>query len=253
MAGEATIDLGSTIAGVRLPFCAMNSAGVWASSAEELRDLLSSECGAIVLRTATVHPFVHPEYRALQNPGYDRLVPLARELAAEGGRPVIASIAGATVDEYVTLARAFAEAGAALVEANLADPWVALTLAPCEDGDALRALLEKLTTACPVPLGVRLPDRLPSYRAVGAALAEAGIRVVVVKNDFAGFEKFLLEAGPGFDVVARSGIRSGYDVSRALGKGARAVQVDAVGREGAAIFARLAREMRIARGVRPRT
>jgi dihydroorotate dehydrogenase len=254
MAGEATIDLGATIAGVRLPFCAMNAAGVWASNAEELRDLVSSECGAIVLRTATVHPFVHPEYRALQNPGYDRLVPLARELAAQAGRPVIASIAGATADEYVTLARAFADAGAALVEANLADPWVAVTLAPCEDGDALRALLQRLTLACPVPLGVRLPDRLaPSYRAVGAALAEAGIRVVVVKNDFAGFEKFLLEAGPGFDVVARSGIRSGYDVSRALGKGARAVQVDVVGREGPGIFARLAREMRIARGVRPRT
>ena len=43
-----------------------------------------------------------------------------------------------------------------------------------------------------------------------------------------------------------------YDVSRALTKGAKAVQIgSALAMEGASIFARLAREMRIARGERP--
>jgi dihydroorotate dehydrogenase len=41
-------------------------------------------------------------------------------------------------------------------------------------------------------------------------------------------------------------------VSRAVGKGAKAVQVGtALRNEGPAIFARLAREMRVARGQRP--
>jgi dihydroorotate dehydrogenase len=90
-----------------------------------------------------------------------------------------------------------------------------------------------------------------SYRQLGGVLREAGVRVVVARNDFAGYERFKLEAGPGFDVIVVGGVQSGYDVSRALGKGAKAVQVGTALRdEGPGIFARLAREMRVARGQR---
>src|SRR5439155_513705 len=135
-------DLGTTIAGIRFPFCAMNAAGAWSSTASELRALARSATGAIVLKTATWHPFVHPAYRSLHNPGHDKLLPLVGELAAQAPCPVVASIA------------------------------------------------------------------------VG-------------------------------------GIQSGYDVARALSKGARAVQVGAaLVAEGPGIFARLAHEMRVARGER---
>src|SRR6266403_3069142 len=110
-------DLGTTIAGIQLPFCAMNASGAWSSTAAELRALARSATGAIVLKTATVHPFVHPDYRSLHNPGYDKLLPLVRELAGIASCPIVASVAGAAPDEYATLARAFGEAGAALIEA----------------------------------------------------------------------------------------------------------------------------------------
>jgi dihydroorotate dehydrogenase (fumarate) len=242
------LHLGATLGGVSLPFCAMNASGARSGTAAELRGLAASEAGAVVLKTTTVHPFVHPEYRSLHNPGYDRLLPLVGELAGSG-RVVIPSIAGATVDELVTLARAFADGGAALVEVNLADPWVAATLAPFEARDEFRRLLGALAGASSRPLAVKLPERpgIP-YAVLGAGLAEAGIRVVVAGNDFGGFEKLRIEAGRGFDVVAVGGIRSGYDVTRALAKGAAAVQVGtALVEEGPAIFARLAREMRAAR------
>jgi dihydroorotate dehydrogenase len=249
----AAFDLGTTLAGVRLPSCAMNAAGVWSTTAAELRALAASETGAIVMKTATIHPFVHPEYRSLHNPGYAKLVPLARELAAARTRPVIASIAGTTADELVLLARAYGEAGAALVEANLADPYVTATLGPFENARASHAVLARLVAASPVPISVKLPERpMLSYAELGTVLSEAGVRVVVVKNDFAGFEKLQVEAGRRFEVVVVGGIRSGYDVSRALAKGARAVQVgSALADEGPRIFSRLAREMRIARGERP--
>jgi len=96
MTERRPIDLGTTIAGIRFPFCAMNAAGAWSSTASELRALARSATGAIVLKTATWHPFVHPGYRSLHNPGYDKLLPLVRELAAQARCPVVASIAGAT-------------------------------------------------------------------------------------------------------------------------------------------------------------
>jgi len=152
----------------------------------------------------------------------------------------------------VTLARAFGDGGATLVEVNLADPWVEATLAPFESRDDFRRLIGAVAAASSRPLALKLPERpgLP-YAVLGAALAEAGVHVVVAKNDFAGFEKLLVEAGRVFDIVVVGGIRSGYDVARALGKGAAAVQVGAaLVEEGPAIFARLAREMRGARGER---
>jgi dihydroorotate dehydrogenase (fumarate) len=246
------IDLGATVAGVRFPFCAMNASGSWSATTADLRELTRSESGAIVLKTATVHAFVHPAYRSLHNPGFDKLATLVRELVTVGDKPVVASIAGSTVDEYVTLARAFAEAGAAIVEANLVDPWVTATLAPLEDPGVLRELATRLVDACPVPVAVKLPESVPlAYQRLVAEMVAARVAVVVVRNTFSGLEKLLLETGRKVEVVAVGDISSGYDVSRALAKGASAVQVESsLTSEGPGIFARLAREMRAARGDR---
>lgn len=244
-------DHSTSLLGVRLALPAMNAPGVFGSP-RELALLLESRAGAIVLPTATVHPFVHAEFRSLHNPGYDKLLPLARQLVEQAaGRPVIASIAGGTADEYGHLARAFADGGVALVEANLADPWIAATLAPFEDRGALTAIAHALATS-PVPVLVRLSAAAARhYAAIAEVLHTAGLRGVVARNDFAGFEKFLVEAAADFEVVVSGNVTSGYDVQRALGKGARAVQVDAaLQQEGTRCFARLERELHPSRGER---
>jgi dihydroorotate dehydrogenase len=244
-------DLSTTVLGVRLPFPVMNAPGTYGSP-RELAALLDSAAGAIALPTATVHPFVHPEFRSLHNPGYDKLVPLARELASgAGARPVVASVAGGTPEEYGHLTRAFAAAGAALVEANLADPWIATTLGPFEASEVLRSVCDVLAAA-PVPVLVRLaPGTHRYYAAIADVLRASGVRGVVVHNDFVDFEKFLLAAGREFEVVTTGGIESGLDVHRALLKGARAVQVDhALQHEGPRVFARLTQELEHVRHAR---
>jgi dihydroorotate dehydrogenase (fumarate) len=245
----ASPDFAVTIGGVRFPSCVMNASGVWSSTAAELRALARSGTGAIVLRTATVHPFVHPQYRSLHNPGYDKLLPLVRELAARAPCPVVASLAGASIDEYVTLARAFGEAGAAVLEVNLADDWVAATLAPWEERETLPLLWRRLREVSPTVLSVKLPERLPmSPPAMARRLVDAGVGVVVVRNEFESLERLRLATGGALEVIAAGGVRSGYDVSRAIAKGAKAVQLGAeLQNEGPAIFARIEHEMRVAR------
>lgn len=244
-------DLRATVAGIEFPFCAMNASGT-AATMNEVRALLGSGTGAIVLKSATAHPFVHPGFRSLHNPGFDKLLPVVREITALGSQPIVASVAGTTPEEYAQVGRALAEAGAAMIEANVADSWVAATLGPFEKLGALRDALTPLVQACSVPVSVKLPARVPyPYGYLADELNAAGVRVVVISNDFEGIDLFMDQAGEGFEVIVVGGIKSGYDVMRALGKGAKAVQVgSALIEEGPKIFARLAREMRIAHGER---
>lgn len=245
---QGSIDLGTTVGGVTLPFCAMNAAGT-AVAMHDVRALAASRTGAIVLQTTTVHPFVHPQFRSLHNPGFDKLVPLVRELAGTRGRVVVASVAGATADEFVHLAHAFGESGAAAVELGLHEDWVDAVLSPLESRSELHDLAARAVGASAVPVWVRLPDTPVAYGPVLATLAEAGVRAVVIRNDFERFERLLLEAGTTVDLIVLGDIDSGYDVSRALARGAKAVQVGPTfGPEGPTVFSRLERELRLARG-----
>ncbi len=233
----------AVVSGVRLPFAAMNESG-FAQNADDLRRLRRSGTGAIVLMPATVHPFVHPGFRELHNPGFDKLLPLVHELSADE-RPVVASLAGATVEEIAFLAKGFAAAGAAILEANLADRWTDATLDPFESEEKLRAVARAVASAGK-PAWVRLPERVPvPYRALVGVLLDEAVRGVVAANDFHGYEKLMLEAPAPIDVVVCGGITSGYDVATALRKGAKAVQVAAADlrAEGMGMFARLERDM----------
>ena len=235
----------ATIGGVRLPFCAMNASGMGSATARDLLALAESASGAVVFRPTTVHPFLHPEFRTLHNPGYDRYLPLVGEIKAFG-KPLIGSVAGATPEEYITLARAFGEAGADLIEVNVAEPYVAATLDPWDDPAAFAKMLEAVHEAAARPILLRCPERIPVPLAdLRQILNDAGVDAVVLANNFDVMEKFFLTGtGPLPAVVAFGGVKSGYDLSSALRKGAMAVQVSSpLAVEGPRLFARLRREL----------
>src|SRR6185369_8495561 len=142
--------------------------------------------------------------------------------------------------------KGFADAGAAVLEANLADRWTDATLDPFESEAKLREIARRLA-AVERPVWIRLPERVPMpYRTLVGCLVEEGVRGVVAANDFGGYEKLMLESPAPIDVIVSGAITSGYDVATALRKGARAVQVSAVDlrSEGVGMFVRLEREMR---------
>jgi dihydroorotate dehydrogenase len=236
--------LGVIIGSLALPGPLMNASGTWSATVQELLALARSATGAIVLRTTTLHPFLHPAFRSLHNPGYDRYVPLLKELAVYG-KPLVASIAGAAVNEYVELARAFGEGGASMIEVNLAEPYVIATLAPWDDSAALAGMLGSVRTAAGRPLMVKCPERMPMpFGELGRVLADAGVEAVVLVNNFDVMEKCLLAFPTGAPaVVALGGVASGYDLASTLRKGATAAQLTTpLALEGPRVFTRIARE-----------
>jgi dihydroorotate dehydrogenase (fumarate) len=246
-------DLSVTIAGIHFPFCIMNASGALSTTREELLALAESQSGAIVTKSITAAPFLDPGARCgLENPGYTYYVELLPELT-QSGKPVIASVAGMTADEYVTVARALAQAGASVIELNLSDPHVQEHVAPFTSAERLWTLLLAVRKEVSVPLAVKLPSAVPlSYPETAAILSEVGVEVVVCHNNPAQDGGSLMSqvtelhtaSGGKLDIISVGGVSDGEDAYAALQGGARAIQIgSALVREGPSVFARLYREM----------
>lgn len=246
-------DLSVIIAGIHFPFCIMNASGALSTTREELLALAESRSGAIVTKSITVGLFLDPGARCgLENPGYAYYMELLPELT-QYGKPVIASVAGISVDEYVTVARALAQAGASIIELNLGDPHVQEQVAPFTSAERLWTLLRAVRREVSVPLAVKLPPVVPlSYPKTAAILNEAGVEIVVCPNSSAQNGSPLTSpvaelhraSDSKLDVIGVGGVASGEDAYAALQGGARAIQIgSALAKEGPGVFARLCREM----------
>ena len=173
---KAMIDLCPTIAGVRLPFCLMNAAGALSTSREELFALAHSDAGAVVTKSITPESFLDPGATCgIENPGVTYYVNLLPELRRVG-KPVMTSVAGLRIEEFVRTAQILATAGADLIEVNLNDPQVHTHLAPFASADNLSRIVSTMRRAVAAPLVVKLPAKVSLPLAtVTAILLDAGI------------------------------------------------------------------------------
>lgn len=239
-----------SIAGVSFPFCLMNAAGALSTSREELLALAHSESGAVVTKSITPESFLDPGARCgIENPGHAYYVELVPELR-RAGKPVIASVAGLTVDEFIVVARALAAAGADLIEINLNDPHVHTHLAPFAATDRLAEIVSTLRRAIPAPLAVKFPSTVPlPLDEVVAVLLDAGVPAAICHNTRANGSpsqaEMIVQAAKGrFDVIGVGGVSSGAEALDVLRRGIKAIQIgSAVVKEGAGVFARLKREL----------
>jgi dihydroorotate dehydrogenase (fumarate) len=243
-------DLCPTIAGVRLPFCLMNAAGARSTSREELFALAHSDAGAVVTKSITPESFLDPGASCgIENPGVAYYVNLLPELRRVG-KPVMTSVAGLTVEEFVRAAQTLAAAGADLIEVNLNDPHVHTHLAPFGSADNLRRIVSTLRQAVSAPLVVKLPSKVSlPLDTVTAVLLDAGIPAIVCHNTPGDGEppqaQVVLRASRGkLDVIGVGGVSTGTEAVAVLRSGVKAVQVaTAVVREGVGAFTRLKKEM----------
>ena len=164
-----TMDLSTTIAGVRFPACLMNAAGALCVTEEELRSLGRSGAGAIVTKSMTVEPRTgNPEPRYYGFPGgsinsmglpnlgyaaYAKLIPTLKEF----GKPVIASVAGLCEADFLKIATVINESRPDLIEVNLSCPNIPGKPQIGYDAEDSERVLEQIRRVITVPMGVKLP------------------------------------------------------------------------------------------------
>ena len=136
------MDLSVTAGGLRLKNPLVLASAAYTSTAAGLRQHAARGYGAVVTKTTTVGPLAgaprptvfwyDPEEKnllsgaeGLRNPGADRMVEAIRrtaELAAEHGCRIIGSCSGNSLEEILSIARRFEEAGVAAIELNMVCP-----------------------------------------------------------------------------------------------------------------------------------
>jgi dihydroorotate dehydrogenase (fumarate) len=244
------MNVSPTIAGIHFPFCLMNAAGALSTSREELLALAQSASGAVVTKSITPESFLDPGATCgLENPGYEYYVELLPELR-QAGKPIIASVAGLNVEEFILAAQALAAAGADVIEINFNDPHVHTHVAPFESAARLYEVVAAIRRAIAGPLAVKLPPAVPlPLPEVGAVLCNAGIPLAMCHNSSTDGEgsqaQAMLHSAKGaLEVIGIGGVSTGVQALAILSDGIKAIQIgSAVVREGVGVFARLKREI----------
>lgn len=286
------MNLSTTIAGVMFPSCFMNAAGALCVTREELEALGGSAAGAIVTKSMTIEPRhgnLEPRYygfpggsinsMGLPNLGYRAYAELIPQLK-RFGKPVIASVAGLTEDDFPTIAEMINAVQPDLIEVNLSCPNIPGKPQIGYDPDASERVLKKVRPKITVPMGVKLPPYFDPahHHAMGTMLGRCGVDflnlinsvgnglvvdseretvVIKPKGGFGGLGGRLIKPvalanvrafykifGEKMPIIGTGGVMDGGDAFEHILCGASAVQVGTVlVEEGLDAFRRLETEL----------
>jgi dihydroorotate dehydrogenase len=255
---RTSIRLGS----VEIASSIMNASGARSAERGEIFELGAVHSGALVFKSCNIAGLETPEN--LKNRGVAHFAAIAGELGARG-KKIIGSVVGASEEEFIAVARTLDRAGANIVELNLADDYVAKSLAPFSSFERLKSLLGRVRAETRCFLAVKVPPRIPfEPRSIADLFKSMRIAIAVCANDLPkdleidiatgavkGRARMLSQTHAFFrvsenllDVVAVGGINTGRDAYIAHLTGAKAVQVgSALMKEGAGALGRIDREL----------
>jgi dihydroorotate dehydrogenase len=188
--------LRTTLGGVGLPNPLILAAQYY--DPQILQRAMGLGFGAVTAKTITVNPRAgHPQpnlvrrrsaagpglvnCNGFQNPGLDAFAASVRDLPHRV--PLIVSVAGESVDDYVRLVRSLGPLGD-LVEINISSPNTKLVYAWNERPQELREVLQALAAVSPRPVILKLsPDFAEANeRDIIPAALQAGVRIVNYGN-----------------------------------------------------------------------
>ena len=246
-----SVDLAVELGPLRLRNPVVTASGCFASGREMARFFDLSTLGAVVTKSVTLEARagLPPPRMAetasgmlnaigLQNPGVDAWLDRDLPWLAAQDVPVIASIAGRTVDEYGLLAKRLKDVpGIAALEVNISCPNVEDrgTVFACRTG-ATGEAIAAVTSTVDVPVFAKLTPDVTDIASIAAAAVDAGATGVSLINTLLGMAIDLetrrpkLAAGTGGlsgPAIKPVAIRAVHQVHRALG------QVPIIGMGGA--------------------
>lgn len=170
-----TINLQTSIAGIKFDSCIYNASGPRDTTLAELQDLGESATAAILMKSCTIlaregNP--EPRYAdlthgslqsmGLPNLGYLEYVDMSKQLR-DYGKPVIASVAGLQMSDYETMVAAFQNSAVDLIEVNLSCPNIVGKPQLAYDLEATEAVLKSIAGLGSKPLGLKLPAYTENY------------------------------------------------------------------------------------------
>lgn len=280
------------IAGVELDSYICNASGPLDSSLEELESIANSKSSAIMMKSCTIEsregnqepryvrlPLGCIQAMGLPNLGYQEYIKFTSQLK-KYNKPVIASVAGLSVEDYQKMVGAFQNSDVDLIEINLSCPNLERNLQVAYNFEQTEKVLCRISNLGEKPIGLKLPpyydfvhhkrmaDLIEKYNisfitcinSVGNTLIidpETETPVIKPKKGFGGLcgdyikpialanvRAFYELLGNKISIFGVGGIKTGTDAFEFLLAGADAVQVATIfEKEGPSCFQRINNEL----------
>lgn len=157
------------IAGIEFQSYVCNASGPMDSTLEELEIIANSASSAIMMKSSTVQPREgndEPRYvrlplgsiqsMGLPNLGYKEYIKFTSRLK-KYNKPITASVAGLSVEDYQIMVRAFQKSDADLIEVNLSCPNLEGKPQVAYDFEQTEKVLSAISNLGDKPLGLKLP------------------------------------------------------------------------------------------------
>lgn len=214
---EPAVDLGVSIAGVRLPNPIVLASGILGTEASLMERAARAGAGAVTAKSAGPAPrggHVNPSCVdlgpgllnaiGLANPGAEAEVPLLRETKARLallGVPLVASVFADTVEGFGLVAGQIARAEPDLLEVNISCPNVASDFGEPFAGSAesAAAVTRAVRAEVDVPLVIKLAPNVPDLGRIALAVADAGADAICAINTMPGMA---IDVESGWPVLA---------------------------------------------------
>jgi dihydroorotate dehydrogenase (NAD+) catalytic subunit len=194
-------DLSVTLAGINLKTPVLFASGC-AGYGEELGEMMDlSRAGGIIVKSLSLAPRSgNPPVRivetaagmlnsiGLQNVGVDAFIASKLQALRKAGIPIIANVAGSTIEEYDEVCRKLASAGGvAAIELNISCPNVKKGgMQFGVDPAMVREVVGRAKASCPGPLIVKLSPNVTDITVIAQAAVDGGADALSVANTFLG-------------------------------------------------------------------
>ena len=190
------IDISAKIAGVKLETCVFNTSGPADVTLKELEIIGKSGSSAIMMKSCTLQPREgNPEPRyadlefgsinsmGLPNLGYKAYVRFSKILR-KYKKPIIASISGMSLEDNVTIFKAFNNSPVDIIEFNPGSPNTIGKPIVGYDPQETDRLLGAVSAVCKKPFGVKLPPYfdLVHYDQIAAVIKRYPVKFITCIN-----------------------------------------------------------------------